>query len=287
MNLLCVGLGYVGGLLGTALAERGHRVLGLRRSSGPEPVGVRVLSGDATAPDTWRGIARDIDQVLVLISAGQRSEAAYERTYLEGASSVRTAFPDARLLWVSSTAVYADETDLVVTDDTQAYAPGGTAAVLLRAEAAAQMGPHLIVRPSGIYGPERTSLLGRLTRAEIATAEREVWTNRIHRDDLVRCLTFCVERPELSGTLLASDLEPAQLGSMQDWVQAELSRRAAEGAVTASGGVPPVARAAALGRPASAEPRRSRRIVPTRLTELGFSWQYPSYRDGYAPLLGA
>jgi nucleoside-diphosphate-sugar epimerase len=274
MNVLVVGLGYVGSPLAAELARLGHEVLGLRRREAPEPAGVRVLQGDATAPDTWARVPSEFEQVVVLLSAGERNEAAYERTYLKGARAIRARFPRARLVWVSSTAVYADDGAGVVTDDTQANASAGTPAVLLAAEGAVRTGPHLIVRPSGIYGPGRTTLLERLRREELGQDERDTWTNRIHQEDLVRCLTFCIERPELSGTLLASDSEPAQLGSMQDWVLARL------------GGVPAVATAAARGSRANAEPRRSRRIQPTRLTGLGFSWQYPSYREGYAALLG-
>jgi len=273
MNVLVVGLGYVGGPLAAELARRGHQVLGLRRGDGPAPESVRVVRADVTAPEAWDQTPGDVEQVVVLLSAGQRSEAAYERTYVGGSRSVRARFPHSRLLWVSSTAVYEGDDAASVTDDTRASATSGTAAILARAEHEVATGPHLIVRPSGIYGPGRTTLLERLRRADITPEEREVWTNRIHREDLIRALTFCIERPELEGTLLASDREPAQLGTMQDWVLSKL------------GGVPTVATAAARGPRAGAEPRRSRRIQPTRLSELGFSWRYPSYRDGYAALL--
>jgi nucleoside-diphosphate-sugar epimerase len=275
MNVLVVGLGYVGGPLAAALARRGHRVLGLRRSDGPAPEGVRIVRGDVTSPETWTGSPGDFDQVVVLLSAGERSEAAYERTYLAGAKSVRARFPQSRVLWVSSTAVYVGDADSVLNDDTSPDAQSGTGGILRRAEEVVATGPHLIVRPSGIYGPGRTTLLERLRRADVADEERDVWTNRIHQEDLIRCLTFCVERPELRGSLLASDCEPAQLGSMQAWVLSEV------------GSAPPALGAAARGPRASAEPRRSRLIQPTRLAQLGFEWKYPSYREGYRALLDA
>ena len=313
MNVLLVGLGYVGKPLGEKLARLGHRVVGLRKSEQPRPSGVSVIHGDATDPNTLSALDSDFDQLVVLLSAGERGEAAYERTYVGGAKTLRAAFPRARLLWVSSTGVYADDAGEIVTDETTPRAPSGTGAVLLRAESVVKTGPHLIVRPSGIYGPERTTLLERLARGGIGPDEREVWTNRIHRDDLVRLLTLCIERPTLAGTLLASDPEPAQLGAMQDWVQAELALHfppseagagADDGPAMGSDeeGVSPLppsvartdraeraaraARAARVSRAArAAAERKSRRIQPTRLTDLGFEWRYPSYRDGYAPLL--
>jgi len=273
MNVLVVGLGYVGGPLAAELARRGHQVLGLRRGASPAPEGVSVVQSDVTTPAAWAQVPGDFEQVVVLLSAGQRSEAAYERTYVAGSRSVRARFPHSRLLWVSSTAVYDGDGAASVTDETRANPTSGTAAILARAEHEVTTGPHLIVRPSGIYGPGRTTLLERLRRGELTPEEREVWTNRIHREDLIRALTFCIERPELGGTVLASDCEPAQLGTMQDWVLSKL------------GGVPTVPTAAAPGSRAGAEARRSRRIQPTRLTALGFSWRYPSYRDGYTELL--
>jgi len=300
MKILIVGLGYVGLPLAGGLARHGHEVHALRRTPLETPSFLHLHSGDATDPAALRRLDADFDQVLVLLSAGERSEAAYERTYLGGATAVRQAFPAARLIWVSSTAVYDAADDALIDDDTRATAPTGTSAVLLRAEAAAASGPHLIVRPSGIYGPERTTLLRRLARGDLTPAERATWTNRIHQSDLVRALAFCVDRPDLSGTLLASDQEPARLGDMQDWVQAELARRAPPHA-HAAGGVPAVATAAASPGAAAAPPpvssapsggsraeaRKSRRIIASRLTALGFTWRYPSYRDGYGELLGA
>lgn len=294
MKILVVGLGYTGLPLAGALARYGHEVHALRRTTLDAPSFLHLHTGDATDAATLVRLGADFDQVLVLLSAGERSEAAYERTYLGGAVAVRAAFPSARLVWVSSTAVYDAAGDALIDDDTRPSAPTGTSAVLLRAEATAASGPHLIVRPSGIYGPQRTTLLRRLVRSDLTPAEHATWTNRIHRDDLVRALAFCVERPELSGTLLVSDQEPARLGDMQEWVQAELTRCGVQADAPARGGVPPVADAAAPTHadaaprpPASprAEARKSRRILASRLTALGFSWRYPTYREGYAGLL--
>src|SRR5690606_31891263 len=162
MKILVVGLGYVGRPLAARLAQGGHDVLGVRRGAGPEPAGVPVLRGDALSGELWQRLPSDFDQVVVLLWAGERGEAAYERTYLGGARSVRGAFPQARIVWVSSTAVYDADDDARIDDSTPASAAGGTAKILLRAEAALHPGPCLIVRPSGIYGPERTSLLRRL-----------------------------------------------------------------------------------------------------------------------------
>src|SRR5690606_16343411 len=151
-------------------------------------------------------------------------------------------------------------------------------------------------------------------RGDVGPGEQATWTNRIHRDDLLSALTFCVERPALQGTLLASDQEPARLGDMQTWVRSELARLHASATPLAGTGVPPGATAAATpgasappapagvppdslspngnlpparvgGRTARADARKSRRILASRLTALGFTWHYPSYREGYLDLL--
>jgi len=291
MLVLVIGLGYVGSLLAAGLVESGHEVVGVRRGSGPGPRGVRVVEVDVTEPGLWQRLPSSVDRIVVLLSAGERSLEAYQHTYVTGARSVRQAFPTAPVLWVSSTAVYDSDEAGTVDDDTVPRAASGFGQALLDAEAAIQTGPHLIVRPSGIYGPGRTSLLHRLEAGDLRPAELGLWTNRIHRDDLVRCLLYCTLHPKLEGTLIASDQEPARLGDMQTWVQAQRPPRQDLDSA-AEQGVPPVATAAATraasGAPPAArgpsgasQPRKSRRILPTRLTALGFTWQYPSYREGY------
>jgi len=290
MLVLVIGLGYVGSLFAAGLVEGGHEVVGVRRGSGPAPRGVRVVEVDVTEPGLWQRLPSSVDRIVVLLSAGERSLQAYQHTYVTGAKSVRRAFPTAPVLWVSSTAVYDSDDDGAVDDDTPARASSGFGQALLDAEAAIQTGPHLIVRPSGIYGPGRTSLLHRLEAGDLRATELDLWTNRIHRDDLVRCLLYCTLHAKLEGTLIASDQTPAQLGEMQAWVQAELAARNDGAAEEEDEGVPPVATAAArasatatlpAASPKVGQPRKSRRILPTRLSALGFSWQYPSYREGY------
>lgn len=285
MKVLLVGLGYTSRRLAEELVLRGHEVVGLCRSPVEPLRGVRVEHGDATDPSTFTSLPRDFDALVLALSAGERSESAYRRTYLAAAETARSAFPNTRLLFVSSTAVYAERDGEPVDDDTPPRPDTATARVLFEAEQAASRGPCLVVRPSGIYGPGRTALLQRLLAGGIAQQEENVWTSRIHRDDLALALAFCIERPDLEGSLLASDPEPAQLGAMQEWIRAQLETREGEG-------VPPIADAAAIGsrartqpgteKPRREEPRRSRRIQATRLASLGFAFRYPSYREGYA-----
>jgi nucleoside-diphosphate-sugar epimerase len=210
-------------------------------------------------------------QVVLAISPGARTKAAYERSYLAATRSLVSVFPDSRLILVSSTAVYGEQSGEEITDETPKHPQTETARVLSEAEDLALGLGHTVVRASGIYGPTRTRLLRRLCRGDVDESEADTWTNRIHRDDLSRVLSFLVTRPELRGSFIASDTEPAQLAAMMAWARGELGLEKIN------------PRPAPLA--AKEATRKSRRILPTRLLSLGFEFRYRSYREGYRELL--
>jgi nucleoside-diphosphate-sugar epimerase len=109
-----------------------------------------------------------------------------------------------------------------------------------------------------------------LSHEPIEAADDKVLTNRIHRDDLAAALRFLMDKKEESGTFLVTDQYPATAREMAAWLHAEgASSLLAE---------PPLPRA-------TERARRSRRMQATRLLDLGFEHQFPSFREGYGALL--
>src|SRR5690606_20267323 len=106
---LLVGAGDLGTAVGHGLAERGHRVLALRRRAElvPDPlVGIPV---DLTeeAPDLPE---LELEHLVVALTAHPRTEESYRATYVEGMcraldAAVAEQAPR-RAVLVSSTAVY-------------------------------------------------------------------------------------------------------------------------------------------------------------------------------------
>lgn len=271
-TVLLAGCGDVGTALGLRLAERGVRAVGVRRRADALPEPIEPVSLDLTDPG--EAVLPAADAVVVTLTADGRDATAYERTYLGALRGLHLALPsDAapRVVLVSSTGVLGGTDGEVVTEATPPDPQRATAHVLLAAEElAADLFPDLvIVRPAGIYGPGRTSLIERVRTATPVTHRRV--TNRIHRDDLVTVLSTVLDAPEPPRLLHAVDHDAAQLGDVVTHLAARLG-----------GEVPPdnsPAGEGPLGKIIDGALVHS--LVPRS------RWRYPTFREGYDALLGA
>jgi nucleoside-diphosphate-sugar epimerase len=270
MKVLIAGAGYVGAKALSLFSEGGHEVLGLRRSPVEAP---GFFVADASTGAGLSELPQDFDCIIVAISPGARTDDAYRRAYPDGVRTLTRHFPGARVVLVSSTTVYEQEGGEEIFDDSPTSQDTFSAARILEAEQfiLARDPTALVVRASGIYGPGRTATLARLAHFELEQPERALSTNRIHRDDLARALIFLAESKEARGVYLATDPHPATLGQIQDWLREVPHHEKLE--------VPRTE-----GRTRT---RKSRRMFPRRLLDAGFAFNYPSFREGYQPILDA
>lgn len=270
MRILFVGVGFVATVAAESLAARGHEVFGLRRSERPLPSSIHARRGDVTTGEGFASLPDDFDRIVYAVSPGERSESAYEAAYPRGVARVIARWPEARLLLVSSTAVYGAATAEIIDENTPPEPNDATSRKLVEAEELVTQANGVVLRASGIYGPGRTRLVQRLVRDPPRGDERNVVTNRIHRDDLARALEFFVERDH-GGTYVASDEHPATLGEMADWLH--------------SRSLPATWLEAPNERATNERARSSRFLSSARLRGLGFSFRYPTFREGYAALI--
>jgi nucleoside-diphosphate-sugar epimerase len=255
------------------MVRSGHDVTGLRRSPVVLP-GVHPLAGDVTAPATLH-FPDGLDYLFVLLAPGESGEAAYRRVYLEGTRHVLAALAGQRLkrvFWISSSSVYGQDDGSVV-DETSVTAPqSATARVLLESEALVRASPWpaTIVRFAGIYGAGRLRLLRWVETAKPVQAEPPLWTNRIHAEDGAGLLAFLLAQAEsgvaLADTYIGTDDSPAPQHEVLDWLADHC-------------GLPRVPR---VNMPAAG---RNKRLSNTRIRALGYHFEFPDYRSGYAEVL--
>ncbi len=267
-DVLMIGCGDLGSRIGLRLAERGHRVLALRRRADLVPAPLAGLSVDLTreVPTLPR---LDLRYLVVALTARPRREDAYRATYVDGMRRAldaveATGQQPERAVLISSTGVHGDLPDGTLVDESHHPSPAdGPARVLLEAEElfAARVPAGTVLRCSGLYGGDRSRLVDKVAAGDVADPDR--WTNRLHRDDAAAAAVHLLTRPEPPGPLyLGNDDEPALLGD----VAAELARRL--------GAPPPPAPDA--GR------AHGKRISNARLRASGWAPAYPTYREGYA-----
>lgn len=277
VKVLIAGCGYVGGALGAALVADGDVVYGLRRRVVSLPAGVQPIEADLAVPKTLRDLPAGLDFVVYAASPGGPDDALYRTAYVEGLGRLLEALAaqrqsPRRIFLLSSTSVYGQEKGEWVDETSLTQPRDFRGRRILEAEgilAAAGL-PATVVRLGGIYGPQRTGMIERV-RSGRAVFPRggPRWTNRIHRDDCAGALRHLMRLPAPESLYLGVDCEPAEDATVLRWL------------------------AGALGAPAprvekdSGEPARgnNKRCRNDRLLASGYSFRYPTFREGYAALL--
>lgn len=282
MRILIAGCGYVGSALARELAAAGHTVFGLRRSAAELPDGVTRVQADLADPDTLNALPPALDAAVYAASADAYTEDAYRAAYHTGLRHFLDALEgqDAlkRLVFVSSTGVYAQDNGEWVDEDSPAEAARPTARALLEGEALLRDAPvpAVVVRFSGIYGPGRTRLIDSVAdgSARLDPEDRRC-LNHIHRDDCAGVLAHLLALARPAPLYLGTDCEPCPRNEMLRWIAGELGVPEPPVRETPEGGTRPPARGG------------NRRYRNTRLLDSGYQFRYPTYREGYGALLAA
>ncbi|MDH4562983.1 SDR family oxidoreductase [Pseudomonas sp. BN411] len=277
--LLIAGCGDVGSRLAQQMLHAGWTVHGLRRQVAALPAGVLPVAGDLeqpACPTAWP--QGPLDYLVYCVAASQPDEAGYRAAYVEGLRHVlgwlaeRGQTPR-RLLFVSSSGVYDQRDGEWIDETSPAEAESFSGSVMLEAERIALNSgiPATLVRLTGIYGPGREWLLKQVRMGYRVVSEPPLYANRIHVDDCAGLLAHLL-KAEAGGVALQDcyigvDDAPAPLHEVVGWLREQMgvTEWAEESTVRRSG---------------------SKRCSNARARALGWVPRYPSYREGYAAILG-
>ncbi len=266
-NILIIGCGYVGQALAKSYLERGDKVWALQR----HPIsleGVDNIVADITTVQTLP----DVDKVFYCVAAKNHDELAYEKAYVEGAANAATLLGKLRttqFIYISSTAVYAQNGGEWVDETSMTLPTYFSGKILLKAESLIESSflKPTIVRFGGIYGPGRDKLVQAVFDGTSQYTPLPIYTNRIHLDDCVGILQFLADNT-FTGIYLGVDNEPALYNEILAWLGKRMQKEVKQGESMSL-------------RMAQSNKRCSNQ----KITQLGYHFHFPSYREGFEKLL--
>jgi len=223
-----------------------------------------------------RAIADGFDYLVLTLTPTVRSEQGYQQAFATNVNGLLNALRQAslqpkRILFVSSTSVYGQNNGEWV-DEQSATHPGNyNGRYVLHGEQTLLSSKFktTVVRFSGIYGPGRDRLLNKVRCGDWITNDQH-FTNRIHQDDCAGVLAHLLNQSrerDIENLYLASDSCPAPMNEVCAWLAQQVQVA-----------MPPT-------RPTSSTAQLNKRCNNGRLLDSGYTFLYPSYREGYQALL--
>lgn len=282
MRVLIAGCGYVGTALGAELVKAGHEVWGIRRDVSAarelEKTGIKPITANLLRSEDLKKLP-SVDTVI-FCQAPSRKNDEYRETYYEATKTLLSVLPPGTLrkvLLISSTSVYAtadgswvdESTDPLAGNHSDAESRENAKVMLSQEELVLKSGhPSMVFRLSGIYGPGRNRVRP-IFEGRLKPVLGELFMNRIHVQDIVRGMRLLLEKGNPGEIYLGADDAPCTQREFYTWVFEKLS----------------------LSLPStSAEPEKTahgsnKRCSNKKIKELGLKLRYPTYREGYLPLI--
>ena len=252
---LIVGCGFVGKRLARVLVESGEDVVAVTRS-GVSIDGVESTKRDVTDPSLE---LPEADRVFYLVGAGARDVDAYRKAYVEGMRNTLDATGDASLVYSSSTGVYETGDSSWVDEETPIDATKERTHVLLEAEELARENGGTTVRFAGLYGEGRVGV----ERYVGDTKVKAGYLNLIRGEDAATALLAAHEGAD--DLYVAVDDEPVHRHDLARWLAEQTGRP--------------------VGKLVEETRTPNKRCSNERLRSTGWTPEYPTYREGYAPLV--
>jgi nucleoside-diphosphate-sugar epimerase len=275
-RILIAGCGDIGCRLGKQLSKQGHDVFGIRRSAGKVPSDIQPIEADLFAP--LPDLPGPFDYVYYIVSAGAFNDIGYYRAYVLGLRNVIKALetqgysdPIKRLFFISSSSVFTQNNGETVTEDSPTEGKNFASRRLLEAEELALNAPFpgTVVRFGGIYGPGRTYLIDMVLKGHAHCME-DVYSNRIHTEDAVGVLAHLLTVDPLEPVYIGVDNEPTLICDVYEWLAEQLSASVVEHNEPTEN---------------SRAQRGNKRLSNAKIRATGYTFKYPSFKEGYTALL--
>lgn len=273
-KVLIAGSGYVGLALADLLHQSGCEIWCLRRNVEKCPAHFYSIAADLTKPETLGNLPSGLDYVFFTAAASSSNEQEYHALYVQGLRNLLKALaPQAktiqRVLFTSSTSVYGQTDGSWINESSITTPTQATGLRMLEAEQVLLQSDFCatVVRFAGIYGPGRTHFVQKVKDGSPIIGG--TYMNLIHLHDCARVLQHLAYFEHAQPVYIGVDHEPALRTDVAQYLASLLQ--------TAP---PPVANTSSGERNSS-----NKRCCNKLLLSTGYTFSYPTYREGYQDLL--
>ena len=270
-RILIAGCGYVGQAAADLYHAAGWAVEGWTRSAEsvatlsakPYPICEVDISRRAKVAEC----RKTFDAVIHCASSSGGDTEMYRQVYLDGARNLLETFPGSKLLFTSSTSVYAQRDGSWVTEESETKPTRETSQILLETERSVLANGGIVARLAGIYGPGRSALLTKFVEGiAIIDAENDRFVNQVHRDDIAAALFLLLSRKAEGAQIYnVVDDQPILQSECYRWLAQRLNRPLPS-----------------IGRSTQERKRgdSNKRVSNANLRALGWTPRYPKFADG-------
>src|SRR4029453_2683131 len=269
LRILIAGCGYVGEATGGLFHSAGWNVEGWVHSKesaarlSTKPYSIQVI--DVSRRGEVGKYAGSFDAVIHCASSRGGDAEAYRDIYLNGARHLLESFPKAKILFTSSTSVYAQRDGSWVTEESETKPRLETSRILLEVEKLNLEKGGPVARLAGIYGPGRSALLSKFLNGTATIDPNNArFVNQVHRDDIASALFLLLNREAEPHAEIYNvvDDQPLLQSECYGWLARRLNRP-----------LPPIRK--------SKTPRKrgntNKRVSNTKLRHLGWTPDYPAF----------
>ena len=231
-NLLIIGQGDIGLPVTSKLAQNGFNVTGLARRERHYydlHANAKFLQADALTLTAEQ--LQDFTALAIIVTPDEYSTNGYHDSYLAISQNLATLTDKltnlARIVFISSTAVYGQDNGEWIDEDTAPVMPEREASqVILQAEQVLQQSfgaKTIIIRPSGIYGRERLMRLRKAKEKQKEPVATAHWSNRIMDRDLVTIIANIMTIDTPKPLYIATDYAPVTTFELGSWLSKHIN----------------------------------------------------------------
>jgi nucleoside-diphosphate-sugar epimerase len=270
-RILIAGCGYVGQATADLFHAAGWDVEGWTASEksaaalSAKPYPIRQV--DISNCDQVAKRPGTFDAAVHCASSRGGGVESYRQIYLNGTRNLLDRFVGTKMLFTSSTSVYAQRDGSWVTEESETKPARETGRVLLETEKLVLDRGGTVARLAGIYGPGRSALLSKfLTGTAIIDPENDRFVNQVHRDDIASAIFLLVSQELQEGQIFnVVDDQPMLQNDCYRWLAQRLHRS-----------MPPIGRLKEQRKRGDS----NKRVSNAKLRRLGWAPQYPTFAEG-------